>query len=368
MMMMYDLRTLALENFWHAIEIIIIWKQMREKSSNQRLRQQTSSLVLKGLAASALMFTSKQPSLAIQEEADKVVQTLPNIKTTAEFIEKHCTKILKATKRTGRLLYRGRDSVKSSVKDQSSLVISGSSDLLLPTTYSSAVAAQYFTALDEYISTHPRAGLEYFQDSDLNTRAVAKPSNGHIATSIVEEAGMWGAVYSCWPIDELHYTWLKSNKRFWKDSWGTLASDGKLPPLFWKDTSLFEQFCTRELIVDRDLDGALQKGNEIMFTHTNKASSDKDGGNIEGDYVLVPISQEAKLIRELGIEPYGAATDVKKLVTEVESDEIVSKVRRTKNGRMACTCANGKQYCSQCVRKFNSDTSYTSTVSVFPLP
>lgn len=346
--------------------ILVNKGRMREKSSTQYLRQQTSSLLLKGLAASALVFTSKQPSLAIQKGADEVVQTLPNIKTTAEFIEKHCTKILKASKRTGRLLYRGRDSAKSSIKDQSSLVISESSDLLLPATYSSVIAAQYFIALDEYISKHPRAGLEYFQDNDQSTRTVAKPSNGHIATSIIEEAGKWGSVYSCWPIDDMHYTWLKSNKLFWKDSWGTFASDGILPPLFWRDASSLGLFCSKELIVDRDLEGVLEKGNEVMFTRTTTGNN--DGGGIKGDYLLVPISQEGKLIRELGIEPYGAATNVKKLVTEVESDEVVSKVRRTKNGRMACTCASGRQYCSECVRKYNSDTSYKSTVSVFPLP
>ena len=102
----------------------------------------------------------------------------------------------------------------------------------------------------------------------------------------------------------------------------------------------------------------------MLFTRTMRSSN----SDVKGDYLLVPISQEGKLIRELGIEPYGAPTDVKTVVTEVESDEIVSKVRRTKNGKMACMCTNGKQYCSECVKKFNTDTSYKSTISVFPLP
>ena len=337
---------------------------MHPESNIQRVRHRTSSALLKGLAAS-LVFSSQHPSFATQKgAANDVVQSLADIKSSAQFIETHCTKILQATKRTGRLLYRGRDSDKSSVKDQSSLVISESSDLLEPDTYGSILAAQYFNTLDQYISTHPRAGLEYFQDNEQQSTA-ARPSNGHIATSSIDEAGKWGAVYSCWPIDEMHYTYLKSYKLFWKDSWGTLTTnDGKLSPLFWKDASAFGSFCSRELVIDRGLEGSLEKGNEVLFTRTMRSSN----SDVKGDYLLVPISQEGKLIRELGIEPYGAPTDVKTVVTEVESDEIVSKVRRTKNGKMACMCTNGKQYCSECVKKFNTDTSYKSTISVFPLP
>ena len=54
-------------------------------------------------------------------------------------------------------------------------------------------------------------------DSYLNSKSlesknlsnITKPSIGHIATPSSMTASQWGNVYSVWPLDNMHYIWLK---------------------------------------------------------------------------------------------------------------------------------------------------------------
>ena len=65
---------------------------MHPESNIQRVRHRTSSALLKGLAAS-LVFSSQHPSFATQKgAANDVVQSLADIKSSAQFIETHCTR------------------------------------------------------------------------------------------------------------------------------------------------------------------------------------------------------------------------------------------------------------------------------------
>jgi hypothetical protein len=109
---------------------------------------------------------------------------------TAKFIEINCRDMLAAARETGRVLYRGYNDMRS----VDSFVVTEKSDLSDPSTYGSLLSTEYFSALEAYLTS---------KDSPCI------PSSGHIATPSSMAALQWGTVVGVWPLDELHYVWLR---------------------------------------------------------------------------------------------------------------------------------------------------------------
>ena len=84
-------------------------------------------------------------------------------------------------------------------------------DLLLPETYGyDPLALRYFEELEAFLSSSssssssfsatPNANVDIAATPQSSTKIIAKPSNGHIATSDALEAGKWGKIVSIWPL------------------------------------------------------------------------------------------------------------------------------------------------------------------------
>ena len=81
-------------------------------------------------------------------------------------------------------------------------------DLLLPETYGyDPLALRYFEELEAFLSSSsssfsatPNANVDVAATPHSSTKIIAKPSNGHIATSDALEAGKWGKIVSTWPL------------------------------------------------------------------------------------------------------------------------------------------------------------------------
>ena len=123
-----------------------------------------STLLLHSLAARALVappFSYAIPSTPIHSLND-----------VSSFIQRYCTEALSASKKTGRLLYRGGPSTRS----LDALIVSEQPDLLDPATYGSSVAVEYFATIESYLKS---------QSSQEAT--IVLPSNGHLASPNVME-------------------------------------------------------------------------------------------------------------------------------------------------------------------------------------
>eukprot|EP00957_Ditylum_brightwellii_P209039 15359982-Ditylum_brightwellii.AAC.1 len=97
-----------------------------------------------------------------------------------------------------RLMYRGITPKESALPS----IRSEPSDLLLPSTYGSAEASNFFTSLDKQMQSQP-----------------IKPSNGHLAVTNIDAAKEWGGyAASIWPLGEnVHFAWLEEGGEFWSD-------------------------------------------------------------------------------------------------------------------------------------------------------
>ena len=58
---------------------------------------------------------------------------------------------------------------------------------------------------------------------------VATPRNGHLATPDILQASLWGPVVSIWPLDNMHYSILATEKAWWRDDWGYLRGTSTYP-------------------------------------------------------------------------------------------------------------------------------------------
>jgi len=195
------------------------------------------------------------------------IQQLSSVDEALNLIESSCDRrYLHAIVASDyKLMYRG---IPSTNKNYPSLHVNEASDLLLPSTYDSKDALQFFTMLQEKMS-----------------EKVIKPSNGHLATTSIEDAKLWGGDYaSVWPLDDgdVHYAWLEDGGEFW--------------PTSNEITSNVNDYTnSRKVIVDgidcgrMSLDDALEKKGgkdyEIMF-RANK-------------FLLVPSRYEQELLSGL---------------------------------------------------------------------
>ena len=140
----------------------------------------------------------------------------------------------------------------------------------------------------------------------------------------------------------MSYAWLKYHSSFFDPSWATIGLENA-DPLFWRDDGKFAKFCERELVVNSDLEGALERGNEILFTRTGRSHQ------VDGDFLLVPVSLENRLLRLLKIVPYGQERPV--IIAEPSSSvgEVSARATRSTNGMKICTCPDGRKYCQKCL-------------------
>ena len=165
--------------------------------------------------------------------------------------------------------------------------------------------------LSETYGNDPLA-LDYFQQledflvstsvTSATTDAIfmAKPSNGHIATSDSSEAGKWGSVVSVWPLlpvengkedsqpakpARFSYVWCRNQPVFY--------APGTLEKL---DVKNHKQFDFQSLVKNQMLREALEEtnGREVLFSFSTTAA-----------FVAIPIELDQLLRNELENIGYG---------------------------------------------------------------
>jgi hypothetical protein len=219
-----------------------------------------SLLATAGTGAAALYFQQHSPvaaamsSTSSSSNADLNKNRLLSLDQAFMVIEASCDRrFLHAVVSSDyNLMYRGI----SKEDSRFPTIMSEPSDLLLPSTYDSTEAADYFKDLDGQMADKP-----------------IQPSNGHLATTSVEAAKQWGGyAASIWPLDDnVHFSWMEKGGNFWptatKASLSSIIVDGV--------------DCGR-----LSLEDALERENsEIMF------KADR--------YLAIPVSMEKQLISRL---------------------------------------------------------------------
>jgi hypothetical protein len=202
----------------------------------------------------------------------------------------------------GRFLYRGAEPNQSRDCDSEILVVveSGASggamvvartchpppDLLLPDTYGSYPSAlDYFRRLEALFS-------------DV---IVAKPSNGHVATSDPSEAGQWGPVVSVWPL-------LPQKEEQEQPPPRAPPDTEVLFSYVWPQTApVFVPGNANLLEVNQRLEDALQKpeGREVLFCSFVANSNQTSKAEATAAFVAVPAELDGVLRQELEAIGYG---------------------------------------------------------------
>lgn len=218
-----------------------------------------------------------------------------SIEEAANLIRSKCTKILEASRSTGRLLYRGEVPAAT----YSPYIRSAAFDLLSSSTYNSTLAADYFRCLDSAMAT---------------TGFPVTPSSGHLAVSDVVVASQWGEPVSVWPMDEgLHYAWLQGQRSWWNPDWAFPQS--VMGPTFWRSTPLLQRFVADQLRYDRGIEAALANENEVLFGNVvgeDTTSRDTAASLMSPSpkyrqcqqFVAIPLRFEPSVLRLLDVIPF----------------------------------------------------------------
>lgn len=174
----------------------------------------------------------------------------------------------------GRFLYRGAEESYRDVPE----VFDPVPDLLLPETYGNdRGAVEYFEQLEALLvakqeQQHGAAAVT------TTTTHLAKPSNGHIATSDPSEAGKWGPIVSVWPLlgptEALHNDKGNRPPRLHRTCAAT-ASSSSFSYVWLRNRPVFYDGSQRgtlrgkddALVIDRQLADALvaRGGREVLF-------------------------------------------------------------------------------------------------------
>jgi hypothetical protein len=130
-----------------------------------------------------LLFSPSQSSRALGKENDLITKHLvfDELEEVSNFIKKNCKTIYKASKATGRILYRGETSIAKPS------LVSSKFDLFDENTYSSKSAVDYFSIIDE--------------EMKVKFPMSVRPKFAHLGTTALMMASVWGPVCSIWPID-----------------------------------------------------------------------------------------------------------------------------------------------------------------------
>ena len=203
-------------------------------------------------------------ALSFQDAARLIQKETPN-----EYLD--------AVKKSGKLLYRGETSASSCFR------LEPEPDLLLPGTYPESDAVMYFQGLEDCLT----ASNASVRSSKTNSRFIVRPSVGHIATSSLSDAALWGSPVSVWPLGTaLSYAFPKSRSQFFDSS--VYLSSCAYP-------KLHTSFCIDDIYVDTDLTHALVSKREVMFATLDKM------GRESSAFVAVPARYDHKLRRSLGL-------------------------------------------------------------------
>jgi hypothetical protein len=163
----------------------------------------------------------------------------------------------------GRFLYRGNDG-------EAPRICHPEPDLLKEETYDDPQAFVYFECLEGRLSGVP-----------------ARPSTGHMATSVVEDAALWGEVVSIWPLgSKFSFVWPHDERTFVPDS----TCPGS------------------ELVIDRDLSLALKQGREILFASWFDSKDVLPEGVSPtwiSAFVAVPSRFDKEMLRLLSVRRFG---------------------------------------------------------------
>jgi hypothetical protein len=166
-----------------------------------------ASLVAVTTAAATTAFFSRMPLVPNPPSArataatggTTVITQLSSVEEALALIETSCDRrFLHAVVASGyRLMYRG-----ITPKEASSgpCIRTEPSDLLVPSTYGSQAAADFFAALEDRMRAQP-----------------VKPSNGHVAVTSADAAKVWGGdAASIWPLGgDVHFAWPEEGDTFW---------------------------------------------------------------------------------------------------------------------------------------------------------
>jgi hypothetical protein len=143
-------------------------QEPRSLSSGERNKIKATASSMLSLASLSLLLFPSVTSAALQSEIltstdsnpkvkdCQVLTNIENLDIVADFIKDHCTQILSAVKNSGRCLYRGE-----MLSRKAPVLLSPDFDLLDSLTYSSLLASDYFSYLDENMkeqginSVHP---------------------------------------------------------------------------------------------------------------------------------------------------------------------------------------------------------------------
>lgn len=220
-----------------------------------------------------------------------------SIEEAASLIRSKCTKILNASRSTGRLLYRGEVPAAT----RSPYMRSAAFDLLSSSTYNSTLAVDYFGSLDSAMAT---------------TGFPMTPSSGHLAVSDVVVASQWGEPVSVWPMDEgLHYAWLQGQRSWWNPDWAFPQS--VMGPTFWRSPPLLQRFVADQLRYDRGIEAALANENEVLFG--NVVEEEREAASAAGistrkhrcqQFVAIPLRFEPSVLRLLDVIPFSTKPKV----------------------------------------------------------
>jgi hypothetical protein len=273
-----------------------------------------------GLTKEALISNTMKVALPlltlVPQNAVSSDNGVESVQEAADLVSKYCKKSLEISQRTGRVLYRGTNVAqlpqglaerklspgKSSV-DNSNLknkvtIESPRSDLLLQGTYNNPLSTDYFTALDQELSS-------VYKESDHITLR-----NGHIATTDSQLASLWGPIVAVFPIDDSYYCTLKHEKKWFNDDW---VARGNNNFLFWKQKEKLKRFVRNELVFNNmdSIESAYSKGSEVLFTSNSSL----------GQYIAIPLQYLGKLLLLLNIEPYTTKVKVTR-APAIEVDEV----------------------------------------------
>lgn len=197
------------------------------------------------------------------------------------------TEFLRAVQASGgKFLYRGDEPGRECFSwDRAIRICSPPPDLLQLETYGDAKALAYFQALEDRLAFRQKT-------------FVAKPSNGHIATSDPLEAGRWGTVVSIWPLLDANLMAAERFSYLWPAGRRTLYNGEEEPDSNIPTPTAGNRITNNALVINEGLADALaaNDGREILF-----ATDTTDGSS----FLTVPIELDGALRRELETIGYG---------------------------------------------------------------
>jgi hypothetical protein len=207
-------------------------------------------------------------------------------------------------------------------------------DLLIQETHGTDRAAlEYFECLERQLLLLPRTTTTSRRNNNNNPkpRLVARPSNGHIATSNPIEAGKWGPIVSIWPLgSQWSYVWPRDRPLFYdyygKNTPGAGAGQERPPSV--SRTALYPSSAISScrnnkndvLIVNTGLSHALRQSHEVLFatpgggSWTNSGDRSGAGGSRRSTstcstrpsaFLAIPIDQDEQLRNALEDLQYG---------------------------------------------------------------